>query len=201
MKKIISILLLFVLVFSLSGCEKGNNTSSELDTSVQSDVSSTGTSSESTTTSEENSTSTPSANTTPSNTTPSNSTPSNSTPSNSTPSNSTPSKTEEPKPTVVLGEYTVTFDYGYDNIKTTTKSKNYKVAKPNNPVRNGYEFLGWYAENEDTRWSFAGHMVTTDMMLTAKWGEVMSNSPSNTSSKPSSSVSSNTSSNTSSSVS
>ena len=167
MKKIISILLLFVLVFSLSGCEKGNNTSSELDTSVQSDVSSTVTSSESTTTSEENSTSTPSANTTPSNTTP----------INSTPSNSTPSKTEEPKPTVVLGEYTVTFDYGYDNIKTTTKSKNYKVAKPNNPVRNGYEFLGWYAENEDTPWNFAGHMVTTDMMLTAKWwGKVVSNS-------------------------
>ena len=189
MKKIISILLLFVLVFSLSGCKKENNTSSELDTNVQSDISSMGASTESSTTSEENSTSTSSTNTTPSNTTPSNSTP-----SNSTPSNSTPSKTEEPKPTVVVGEYTVTFDYGYDNIKTTTKSKNYKVAKPNNPVRNGYEFLGWYAENEDTPWSFAGHMVTTDMMLTAKWGKVMSNSSSDTSSDTSLNTSSKTSS-------
>ncbi len=156
MKKIISILLLFVLVFSLSGCEKGNNTSSELDTSVQSDVSSTGTSSESTTTSEENSTSTPSANTTPSNT---------------TPSNNTPSKTEEPKPTVVAGEYTVIFDYGYDNKKITAKSKNYKVAKPEDPKRNGYKFMGWYAANESEQWNFTGHAVTTDMTLTARWGK------------------------------
>lgn len=161
MKKIISILLLFVLVFSLSGCEKGNNTSSELDTSVQSDVSSTGTSSESTTTSEENSTSTPSANTTPSNTTT----------SNSTPSNSTPNKTEELKPTVVAGEYTVTFDYGYDNIKTTAKSKNYKVAKPEDPKRSGYKFLSWYAPNETEHWNFSGHAVTNDMTLTANWGK------------------------------
>lgn len=161
MKKIISILLLSVLVLSVAACKKEDNTSSELDTSVQSDVSSTGTSAESTTTSEENSTSTPSANTTPSNTTP----------SNSTPSNSTPSKTEEPKPTVVAGEHTVTFDYGYDNIKTTAKSKNYKVAKPEDPKRNGYSFKGWYAPNESENWNFSGHAVTADMTLTAKWGK------------------------------
>ncbi len=153
MKKIISILLLFVLIFSLSGCRKENNTSSESNASVQSDVSSTGTSAESTTTSEENSTSTSSINTTP--------------------SNSTPSKTEESKPTVVAGEYTVTFDYGYDNKKTTAKSKNYKVAKPGNPTREGYDFCGWYAENEETRWNFAGHVVTEDMTLTARWQERM----------------------------
>ena len=148
MKKIISILLLFVLIFSLSGCEKGNNTSSELDTSVQSDVSSTGTSAESTTTSTEVSESTQSTNT-------------------------TPSKTEEPKPTVVAGEYTVIFDYGYDNKKITAKSKNYKVAKPGNPTREGYDFCGWYAENEDACWNFAGHVVTEDMTLTARWQERM----------------------------
>jgi uncharacterized repeat protein (TIGR02543 family) len=151
MKKIISILLLSVLVFSVAACKKEDNTSSELDTSVQSDVSSTGTLAESTTTSEENSTSTSSINTTP--------------------SNSTPSKTEEPKPTVVAGEYTVTFDYGYDNKKTTAKSKNYKVAKPGNPTREGYDFCGWYAENEETCWNFAGHVVTEDMTLTARWQE------------------------------
>ena len=150
MKKIISVLLLIVLTFSLSACKKENNTSSETDASVQSDISSTGTSAESTTTSTENSGSTLSTNTTP--------------------SNSTPSK-------VVAGEYTVTFDYGYDNKKTTAKSKNYKVAKPNNPVRNGYEFLGWYAKNEDTPWSFAGHMVTKDMILTAKWQRVVTSEP------------------------
>ena len=153
MKKIISILLLFVLIFSLSGCRKENNTSSESNASVQSDISSTGTSTEITTTSTENSGSTPST--------------------NITPSNSTPSKTEGPKPTVVAGEYTVIFDYGYDNKKITAKSKNYKVAKPGNPTREGYDFCGWYAENEEACWNFAGHVVTEDMTLTARWQERM----------------------------
>ena len=165
MKKIISILLLFVLIFSLSGCRKENNTSSESNASVQSDISSIGNSTENTTTSTEVSESTQSTNTTPSN-------------------------TEEPKPTVVAGEYTVTFDYGYDNKKTTAKSKNYKVAKPNNPVRNGYEFLGWYAKNEDTPWSFAGHMVTKDMILTAKWQQEVTSGPQEMFDKNTSSISS-----------
>ena len=161
MKKIISILLLIVMIFSLSACNKSNNTSSELDAGSQSDVSSMDILSQSTTTSTEVSESTPSTNTTPSNTTP----------SNNTPSNSTPSKTEEPKPTVVAGEYTVIFDYGYDNIKTTAKSKNYKVAKPEDPKRSGYTFMGWYAANESEQWNFTGHAVTTDMTLIAKWGK------------------------------
>lgn len=176
MKKIISILLLIVTTFSLSACNKSNNTSSQLVAGSQSDVSSMDILSQSTTTSTEVSESTPSTNTTPSNTTPSNNTPSNSTPnkttpSNNTPSNGTPSKTEKLKPTVVAGEYTVTFDYGYDNIKTTAKSKNYKVAKPEDPKRNGYKFLSWYAPNETEHWNFSGHAVTNDMTLTAKWGK------------------------------
>lgn len=159
MKKIISILLLIVMTFSLSACNKSNNTSSQLVAGSQSDVSSMDILSQSTTTSTQVSESTQSTNTTPSNTTP----------SNNTPSNSTPSKTEEPKPTVVAGEYTVTFDYGYDNKKITAKSKNYKVAKPEDPKRSGYLFEGWYVKNESTPWSFSGHMVTEDMILTAKW--------------------------------
>ena len=147
------------MIFSISACNKEDNTSSEIDTGAQNDISSMETSTESTTTSEEISTSTSSTNTTPSNTIP----------SNSTPSDSTPNKTEEHKPTVVAGEYTVTFDYGYDNIKTTAKSKNYKVAKPEDPKRSGYEFSGWYPQNEDTPWNFSGHAVTTNMTLTAKW--------------------------------
>lgn len=161
MKKIISILLLIVTTFSLSACNKSNNTSSQLVAGSQSDVSSMDILSQSTTTSTEVSESTPSTNTTPSNTTP----------SNNTPSNSTPSKIEEPKPTVVAGEYTVTFDYGYDNIKTTAKSKNYKVAKPEDPKRSGYKFMGWYAANESEQWNFTGHAVTTDMTLTARWSK------------------------------
>ena len=146
MKKVISILLLIVMIFSLSACNKSNNTSSELDAGSQSDVSSMDILSQSTTTSTEVSESTQSTNT-------------------------TPSKTEEPKPTVVAGEYTVTFDYGYDNKKTTAKSQSYKVAKPEDPKRSGYKFMGWYAANESEQWNFTGHAVTTDMTLTARWGK------------------------------
>lgn len=86
------------------------------------------------------------------------------------PSANTPSK-EETKPAIKDGEYTVTFDYGYDNKKVSTKSKNYKVAKPNDPKRKGYEFISWHAPNESEAWNFSGHAVTADMTLTAKWGK------------------------------
>lgn len=55
MKKLISILLLFVLIFSLSACNKSNNTSSELYTGSQSYISSIETSSQNSTTSNEDS--------------------------------------------------------------------------------------------------------------------------------------------------
>ena len=157
MKKIISVLLLIVLTISLSACNKSNNTSSQLVAGSQSDVSSMDILSQSTITSTEVSESTPSTNTTPSDTIP----------SNSTPSNSTPSKTEEPKPTVVAGEYTVTFDYGYDNIKTTAKSQNYKIEEPKTPVRNGFEFEGWYSD--ETKWLFSAFDVRENFTLKAKW--------------------------------
>ena len=90
MKKVISILLLIVLIFSLSGCNKSNNTSSELDAVVQSDISSINKSTESTTTSNdlENSSS---------NTTSSNQTPSSQTPSSQTENDKNLNKTEESK--------------------------------------------------------------------------------------------------------
>lgn len=53
MKKIISVLLLIVLTFSLSACNKSNNTSSELDISTQSGISSIDISSQNNTTSNE----------------------------------------------------------------------------------------------------------------------------------------------------
>lgn len=86
------------------------------------------------------------------------------------PSANTPSK-EETKPAIKDGEYTVTFDYGYDNKKVSTKSKNYKVAKPNDPKRKGYKFISWHAPKESAAWNFSGHAVTADMTLTAKWGK------------------------------
>ena len=158
MKKVISILLLIVMIFSLSACNKSNNTSSELDAGVQSDISSIGDSTENTTTSEEISTSTSSTNTTtsntipsnstpsnstPSNSTPSNSTPSNSTPSNSTPSNSTPSKTEKTKKESIsiIGEWLLVRNRNdgkivfYDNMTCDyLGSKNLKYDFSNNTI-------------------------------------------------------------------
>ena len=143
MKKIISILLLIVTTFSLSACNKSNNTSSELDAGVQSDIISIGDSTENTTTSEEISTSTSSTNTTTSNTIPSNSTPSNSTPSNSTPSNSTPSKTEETKKESIsiIGEWFLVRNGNdgkivfYDNMTCDyLGSKNLKYDFSNNII-------------------------------------------------------------------
>ncbi len=161
MKKIISVLLLIVLTFSLSACNKSNNTSSELDISTQSGISSIDTSSQNNTTSNEDLKSEQS------------SSKEESKPQSSSESSS---KAEVSKPTkntstVVAGEYTVTFDYGYDNKKITAKSQNYKVSKPEEPTRRGYEFLGWYAANETAQWNFSGHAVTNDMTLTAKWGK------------------------------
>ncbi|MBQ4082021.1 MAG: InlB B-repeat-containing protein [Clostridia bacterium] len=79
------------------------------------------------------------------------------------------SEPTEDTSTVVAGEYTVTFDYGYDNKKITAKSQSYKVAKPEEPTRSGYIFMGWYTANESERWNFTGYAVTSDMALIAKW--------------------------------
>ena len=161
MKKLISILLLFVLIFSLSACNKSNNISSELDTGSQSDISIVDTSSQSNTTSNEDLESGQS------------SSEEESKPQSSSESSSKTedSKPTENKPTVIAGEYTVTFDYGYDNKKITAKSQNYKVSKPEEPTRMGYKFLGWYAQNETAQWNFSGYAVTNDMTLIAKWGK------------------------------
>lgn len=95
MKKIVSILLFILMIFSISACNKSNNTSSELDAGVQSDISSIDKSTESTTTSNdlENS----SSNTTSSNQTPSSQTPSNQTQSSQTENDKNLNKTEGSK--------------------------------------------------------------------------------------------------------
>ena len=44
-----------------------------------------------------------------------------------------------------------------------------KVLKPEDPVREGYTFKGWYYKGE--LWSFIGYDVTEDIELEAKWEE------------------------------
>ena len=42
------------------------------------------------------------------------------------------------------------------------------AARPEDPEREGYAFLGWYAQGEDEEYDFA-RAVTSDLKLTAKW--------------------------------
>lgn len=45
-----------------------------------------------------------------------------------------------------------------------------KIVKPEDPIKEGYRFTGWYCGEE--LWSFIGYAVTKDMTLTAKWEKV-----------------------------
>lgn len=45
------------------------------------------------------------------------------------------------------------------------------LEQPEPPVREGYEFLGWYMDKECTiPWDFSADTVTEDIILYAKWG-------------------------------
>lgn len=170
MKKITA-LLLIVLMLCLSACSNNDNAnSSETDTEVTSNISS-----ENTTTNSDGSSSSIPVDTSDKaeTSTPAQSVISSNQSSNKHSSSEGSSKDEITPPSSSnnpSGEYTVTFDYGFNNKKITAKSKSFKVSKPTDPTRVGYKFLGWYAPNETEQWNFSGHAVTTDMTLTAKWG-------------------------------
>ena len=45
------------------------------------------------------------------------------------------------------------------------------IPTPENPVKNGFEFLGWYKEPDLlTKWDFENDVVDEDLTLYAKWG-------------------------------
>ncbi len=62
----------------------------------------------------------------------------------------------------------VTFSYengeedSYENL-----NRGDKISEIKNPVRSGYEFLGWYFD--DSPWDFKTGVVSTNMTLTANW--------------------------------
>ena len=60
----------------------------------------------------------------------------------------------------------VSFDTdGGTYIAPQTVEHGEKVAKPQDPEKEGYSFNGWYYQEEE--WSFAGYVVTEDMTLKA----------------------------------
>ena len=66
-------------------------------------------------------------------------------------------------------EYTVTFDANGGSAVAALKVKyNEKAAKPADPTKEGYVFLGWY--NGETAYTFS-ESVKSDLTLTAKWEE------------------------------
>ena len=64
----------------------------------------------------------------------------------------------------------ITFDSdGGSEIQSIEIQKGNKISKPNDPVKEGCLFNGWYLNDEE--WSFIGYTVTEDMTLKAKWEE------------------------------
>ena len=66
--------------------------------------------------------------------------------------------------------YTVSFNSnGGSYVSDQRVVAGEKATMPQDPVMEGYEFEGWYVGSE--QWSFAGHVVTSDMTLVARWKE------------------------------
>ncbi len=72
-------------------------------------------------------------------------------------------QTVEPK------TYTVTFDSNGGSDVPSQSGIIYagKATKPEDPIKDGYVFDGWWIEGE--KWSFVGYSVTEDITLIAKW--------------------------------
>ncbi len=74
-----------------------------------------------------------------------------------------------------VNTYAVTFDLNGENVNFSDSEivdVNYldKITKPTDPTRDGYEFLGWYIDEEGTtEWNFDDTMPHNDLTLYAKW--------------------------------
>ena len=70
--------------------------------------------------------------------------------------------------------FTVSFDSrGGSEVPSQRVEKGSKARKPDNPVREDYEFINWTYQDEV--WSFVGYVVTEDMTLVANWRHVYCN--------------------------
>ena len=63
---------------------------------------------------------------------------------------------------------TVTFDFAYENKKESVQCEVSKlIDKPNDPNRNGFEFVGWFYDNKE--FNYDAYLVTENITLVAKW--------------------------------
>ena len=74
---------------------------------------------------------------------------------------------------VGLAKFDVSFDLGYDGadeIPTQTVTINENATRPANPVRSGYDFVNWYAdENFETLFNFEMTPINAATTIYAKW--------------------------------
>ena len=70
-----------------------------------------------------------------------------------------------------LPKYNVHFNTGEGSaVNSLQVEENATVAKPEDPTRDGYEFGGWYKDEEcTTPWNFSTDRITEDTVLYAKW--------------------------------
>ena len=70
-----------------------------------------------------------------------------------------------------LNSYEVSFETnGGTQVESTAADYNTKITPPNEPIRLGYTFGGWYKDTDlITQWSFEENLVTENTKLYAKW--------------------------------
>lgn len=74
----------------------------------------------------------------------------------------------------IFSKCTVVFDaQGGSDIAAVEVEKGSKVTKPDDPLRVGYTFQGWYLNDEEYDFDSA---VEEDITLVAKWESVADNS-------------------------
>ncbi len=84
-------------------------------------------------------------------------------------------ETPEVTPTPFIVEYTITFETnGGSDIPDTKVELNSYIPKPENPTKEGFNFIGWYSDKEFTKaWNFEKNVVVYDITLYAKWEEII----------------------------
>lgn len=72
---------------------------------------------------------------------------------------------------IPIPQFTVTFQSnGGSLIENQRIQENEKIARPADPIRNGYTFSGWYKDISCTSvWNFESDRITSDTTLYAKW--------------------------------
>ena len=71
-----------------------------------------------------------------------------------------------------IEQYTITFIDGEEVVSTQTKDFNTKLDVPQEIIKDGFNFAGWYTDPaypENTKWVFETDVVRGDTTLYAKW--------------------------------